>query len=254
MNQNKPKVAFFDFTGCEGCQLTVIDSLQTHPELLDAVEIIQFREAMSEREDEYQIAFVEGSCSRPEDEHRLHTIRDQADFVVALGACAHIGGVNSIRNLMLHDHVVRTVYGEGGKLYPNQPARPAMDIIPIDYFIPGCPINGQEFINIVKALLQGLQPSIPDYPVCIECKLKENICVLSFGAACLGPVTRAGCEAICPSFGVGCEGCRGMISNPNIRGLKLAFNEHGLDETILLEKFRLFQAYHLTELGLTQTV
>lgn len=245
MVQTKPRVAFFDFTGCEGCQLTVIDSLQTNPGLLDAVEIIQFREAMSEHGNEYQIAFVEGTCSRPEDEQRLQNIRDRATYVVALGACAHTGGVNSLRNLMLHEHVARTVYGEVGKRFSNQPSRPAREIIPIDFFIPGCPVNGEEFVRVTKAILQGSQPSIPDYPVCIECKLIENLCILSKGAPCLGPITRAGCGAICPSFEVGCEGCRGLISTPNFSALNLAFHKHGLDESSLLEKFKLFQAYHL---------
>jgi coenzyme F420-reducing hydrogenase gamma subunit len=245
MNQSRPKVAFFDFVGCEGCQLTVIDALQTHPELLDAVEIVQFREAMSECDDEYQIAFIEGSCSRPEDGRRLQAIRDQAKLVIALGACAHMGGVNSIRNSMLHDHVVRYVYGERGKFFPNEPARPAAEVISIDYFVPGCPINRNEFIGVISALLQGRAPFIPDYPVCIECKLKENTCVLSRGGACLGPITRAGCDAICTSLGIGCEGCRGMTSNANLETLKLAFREHGLDEIILLDKFKLFQTYTL---------
>jgi len=97
-NNGKPKVAFFDFACCEGCQLTVIDALQTHLDLLDAVEIVQFREAMTEKGEDYQIAFIEGSCTRASDEARLKRIREQADIVVALGACAHLGGINALKN------------------------------------------------------------------------------------------------------------------------------------------------------------
>ena len=241
----KPKVAFFDFAGCEGCQLTVIDSLQNHPALLDAVDIVQFREAMSEKGDDYQIAFVEGSCTRPADENRLKTIREQAQIVIALGACAHLGGVNALRNWKSQAEVLRYVYGRMAVLQDSYPARPIEAVIPIDGFVPGCPIDRDEFVQIVKALLQGRQLRIPDYPVCVDCKLKENECIFNYGKACLGPVTRAGCGAICPSNGVGCDGCRGPISNPNMEGMKIALAEHGIDEDVFIKKIKLFQSYQL---------
>lgn len=245
MLANKPRIAFFDFTCCEGCQLTAIDSLQTHLELLDAVEIVQFREAMSERGDNYQIAFIEGACSRPADETRLRSIREQAEVVIALGACAHLGGVNSLRNWQSQSEVRRYVYGESGKQYPLSPATPIDAVIAIEGFVPGCPIDREEFVRVVIALLQNRQPRIPDYPVCVECRLQENICLFTQDISCLGPITRAGCGAICPTYAVGCEGCRGMISTPNIEGLKLAVSEHSLDETMLIEKMKLFQSYPL---------
>lgn len=258
MVANKPKIAFFDFTGCEGCQLTVIDALQTDLELLNAVDIVQFREAMSEKGQDYQIAFVEGACSRPEDEARLKEIRERAGVVIALGACAHLGGVNTLRSWQSQDKVQQIVYGKMGKTFAISQAQPIEAVIPIDGFIPGCPIDRKEFVRAVKALVQGRCPYIPDYPVCIECRLKENVCVMmgdtehrEDGKACLGAITRAGCGAICPTFGSGCDGCRGMISNPNISGLKLAFSEHRLGETALMEKMKLFQSYQVT--GITSS-
>jgi len=179
MSTNRPKVAFFDFTGCEGCQLTVVDALQKHPELLATVEIVQFREAISRKEDSYQIAFVEGSLSRTEDQDRLLTIRRNAGVVYALGACAHLGGVNAQRNWVSENEARRIVYGDFGKVYSTAPVSPVSSLIEIDGFVPGCPINGDEFIRIVTTLLQGRQPKLPVYPVCIECKLKENICLPS---------------------------------------------------------------------------
>lgn len=243
----KPKVAFFDFAGCEGCQLTALDSLQTHPELLDAVEIVQFREAMSEKGDDYQVAFVEGGFTRPQDESRLEEIRQRAQLVIAFGACAHLGGVNALRNWQPLDEVRRYVYGEMGRFQHSDAARPISEAIEIDGFIPGCPIDPREFIRVVTALLQGRKPTIPDYPVCVECKLNELACLFKQGKFCLGPVTRAGCSSVCPSYGLGCLGCRGQVSNPNFQALKMAMVEHCIAMEQLDDRLRLFQSFQLAE-------
>lgn len=241
----KPKVAFFDFASCEGCQLTVVDSLQTHLDLLDAVEIVQFREAMTEKGEDYQIAFVEGSCTREKDEARLFKIRDQADLVVALGACAHTGCVNALKNLQPSlDDVREYVYGDKADWYETYPARPISAVIDIDAFIPGCPIDREEFVKVVKNVLLGKKPGIPDYPVCVECKLKENVCLLLEGKPCLGPVTRAGCDAICPTYGDGCEGCRGYIPEPNENAMKDVLDEAGMTLDDIMSRMTMFNAYY----------
>jgi coenzyme F420-reducing hydrogenase gamma subunit len=236
----KPKVAFFDFTSCEGCQLTVVDSLQDHPELLDAVDIVQFREAMSEKGEDYAIAFIEGSCTRPGDEPRLRAIREQAAIVVALGACAHLGGVNAIRNRMPLQEVREYVYGDRAGWFETYEPRPIGAVIKVDAAIPGCPIDRREFIKAVTHLLQGRMPVIPDQALCIECKLKENICVYTQGKVCLGPITLAGCDAICPTYGDGCEGCRGLIANPNIEAMRQVMHEHGLTDEAIDAKLSMF--------------
>ena len=247
--KDRPKIAFFDFTGCEGCQLTALDSLQTNLELLEVIEIVQFREAMSMRDDNYQIAFVEGSYTRPADKNRLKAIREQAKLVVALGSCAHIGGVNSLRNLQSLENARRYVYGSMWKVFEADFAHPVSAAIQIDAYIPGCPIDRDEFVRAVKVLLQGRLPAIPDYPVCVECKLNEIGCVVLQGKACLGAVTRAGCGAICPAFRVGCEGCRGLISNPNLTWLESAHVERGLDKDELAAKIKLYTSYQMMESG-----
>ncbi|MFW6082706.1 MAG: NADH:ubiquinone oxidoreductase [Chloroflexota bacterium] len=240
----KPRVAFFDFASCEGCQLTVVDALQTHLDLLDAVEIVQFREAMTEKGENYQIAFVEGSCTREKDEARLFKIREQADLVVALGACAHTGCVNALKNLQPSlDEVREYVYGDKADWYDTYPARPISAVIDTDAFIPGCPIDREEFVSVVKNLLLGKKPGIPDHPVCVECKLKENVCLLLEGKPCLGPVTRAGCDAICPTYGDGCEGCRGYIPEPNERAMKDVLDEAGLTVEEIMSRMTMFNAY-----------
>ena len=246
-DNGKPKIAFFDFTCCEGCQLTVVDSLQTHLDLLNVIEIVQFREAISEKGEDYQIAFIEGSCSRPGDETRLIQIREQASVVVALGTCAHLGGVNALKSLHPLAEVRQYVYGDKADWYDTYDARPIEAVIPVDFAIPGCPIDRDEFVACVKALLLGMKPPIPDYPVCVECKLKENVCVFHKGGFCVGPITRAGCGAICPSYGDGCEGCRGVIPNPNRDSMKNVLAEYGLSTNDIMAQMTMFNTYQVQE-------
>lgn len=239
----KPQIAFFEFTSCEGCQLTVVDTLQTHPELLDVVDIVEFREAMSDKADHYDIAFVEGSITRPSDEEKLKEIREKAGLVVALGACAHLGGVNTIRNRMNLQDVREYVYGEKAELFETYPARPIEQVVDIDAYIPGCPIDRDEFVMVVGNLLQGRIPYIPDYAVCIDCKLRENVCMYQRGQACLGPVIRAGCGAICPAYGYACEGCRGFVPNANIVSIREVLKEHGMTEHEVDARLTVFLTY-----------
>jgi sulfhydrogenase subunit delta len=243
----KPKVAFFDFACCEGCQLTVIDALQTHLDLLDAVEIVNFREASSRQEHDYQIAFVEGSITREQDEERLLRIREQAGVVVALGACAHIAGVNALKNLHPLEDVRRWVYGDQADWYDTYAARPISAVVEVDAVVPGCPIDREEFVRVVKALLVGKQPPLPDYPVCVECKKKGNVCVFFLGKTCLGPITRAGCDAICPTYGDGCEGCRGLIPHPNEHAMQEVLDEAGLTVDQILSRMTMFNTYREPE-------
>jgi sulfhydrogenase subunit delta len=244
----KPKVAFFDFTSCEGCQLTVVDSLQTHLDLLDAVEIVQFREAISERGEDYAVAFVEGSCTRESDEERLKQIREQAAILVALGSCAHLGGVNAIKNLSPLENVRKYVYGDKYEWFSTYAARPISAVVKVDAVIPGCPIDREEFIQVVKAVLLGKKPPIPDYPLCVECKLKENVCLYDKGGVCAGPVTRAGCGAICPTYGDSCEGCRGMISNPNRDSMQSVMAARGLTVDDIMARMTMFNSYQLQQM------
>jgi coenzyme F420-reducing hydrogenase gamma subunit len=245
----KPKIAFFDFTSCEGCQLTVVDLLQTHPELLQVVEIVQFREAMSEKGEDYQVAFIEGSCTRQSDEARLQKIRQQAAKVVALGACAHLGGVNALKSLHPLDDVRQYVYGDQAEQYETYDARPIHAVIPVDFAIPGCPIDRDEFLACVKALLLGKKPPIPDYPVCDECKLRENTCLYKMGKTCLGPVSRAGCKAICPTYGQPCEACRGTITLANEKSIRNVLAEHGMTAEEINSMTTMFLAYQMQGKG-----
>ena len=172
---SRPKVAFFDFTSCEGCQLSKLNLEEDLLGILDLVEIVNFREAISDRRDDYEIAFVEGSISTPHCVERIHKIRRQATVLVALGACAHIGGVNAIRNRMNIDAVKEEVYGKDKYLFPSIKAQAVSDVVKVDFYVPGCPMDNQEFKRILSAILTGQHPFIPEFAVCVECKALTEV-------------------------------------------------------------------------------
>ena len=236
----KPKIAFFDFASCEGDQLTVINLEEALLDVLQHVEVVSFREAMKEHSDNYDIAFIEGSCTRPQDEERLKKIRANAKVVVAIGACATIGGVNCIKNTRPLEEVRKEVYGENWKLYDTYAARGIDKVIKVDYKVHGCPMTKSEFVKVVKALILGLKPDIPNYPVCVDCKQAGNICVFEKGDTCVGPITRAGCLACCVTEGAVCWGCRGLVDDPNMDAHKEVLQKYGLSVEELKNKFRLY--------------
>lgn len=246
---SKPKVAVFSFACCEGCGLQILNCEDELLDLLGAVDLVRWREAMSETAEEFDIAYVEGSVVQEKEKERLQWIREHSKTLVALGACATTGGLNMIRNFQPLDEVKKYVYGEEAKELKGFPwdvteqVLPLDQVVKVDYYIPGCPIRREEFLAVTLALLQGREPDIPDYPVCVECKLAENVCVFDKGMTCLGPVIRAGCRAWCPSYGSGCEGCRGLIPNPNINAAKDVLTEHGLTVEDILRQFRLYCGY-----------
>jgi len=239
----KPKVGIFDFASCEGCELQIVNLEEDVVGLVSAVEVVSFREAMKEHSDDYGIAIVEGSITRASDEARLRKIRENAEIVIALGACATIGGINALKNLHNLDEVKKTVYGDKADWFETYPARPIDAVVHVDYYVHGCPIDRNELLSVLKALLLGKEPEIPNYPVCVECKLAENQCVFEKGMFCLGPITRAGCNARCPSYGNVCVGCRGLVDNPNKESQREVLEKFGLTVDDILAKFTLFGTY-----------
>jgi sulfhydrogenase subunit delta len=237
----KPRVAFFDFASCEGCQL---EALNLNPdELLDlvmAADIVNFREAMSERSDNFDIAFIEGSVTREADVPRLGKIRQQAKILIALGACATIGGVNCLKNHMPMEEALKIVYGKDAGNYDTIPTRPIDEVVHVDYYVRGCPPVTSEVLKVIKAILLGKKPEIPNYPVCVECKWSGNVCAFERAMTCLGPVTRAGCGAICIKAGRNCWGCRGLVDEPNLDSEKDILREHGLTLEQALQKFQIY--------------
>lgn len=226
---SKPRIAIFDFACCEGCQLQIVNMEEELLDLISVVDPAQWREAISERSDEYDIAIVEGSITRPEDKERLKEIRAHANILIALGACATIGGVNKLKNRFDMEDVKRCVYNDAAEMthLNTEPARALDEVIKVDYKVHGCPINNKEFAYIVRCLLIGKTPLVPTYPVCVECKMKGNPCRYEYNEICLGPITRAGCEAKCPSAGFWCYGCRGYVENPNVNAAQDIMKYYG---------------------------
>lgn len=239
---SKPRVAIFDFACCEGCQLQIVNLEEEILDLISIVEPVEWREAMSEQSGEYDIAIVEGSITRPEDEDRLREIRSRAGILIALGACAAIGGVNKLKNNFEMDDVKRTVYGDAAKMahLGTMPTKALHEVVKVDYKVHGCPINRNEFASIVRCLAVGKQPFVPNYPVCVECKKKGNQCLFERNQLCLGPITRAGCDAPCPSAGSSCIGCRGYVDDPNVGAAKDVMNLYGKTVEELKSQMLLF--------------
>jgi coenzyme F420-reducing hydrogenase gamma subunit len=238
----KPKVAIFDFACCEGCQLQIVNLEEDILNLLNLIEPVEWREAMAEQSETYDIAIIEGSITRPEDEQRLYKIRERAKVLIAIGACAHTGGVNKLKNNFELNEVKRFVYKDAaGMAHLNTAAVKAVhEVVKVDYTVPGCPIDRGEFGEIIRALIMGRTPVIPDQPVCVECKRKDVTCRYLYNEVCLGPVTLAGCGARCPSKGHWCYGCRGYVADPNVNAAKDVMELYGRTPADLKSRMRLF--------------
>ncbi len=236
----KPKIAVFSFTCCEGCSLQILNCEDEMPSLVAALEFVNFREAMTERSDYYDIAFIDGACSMASEIKHVKEIREHAGMVIPIGACACLGGVNCLKNTYPMDELLKMDYREYADQYDTIPARPLRDVINIDYFIPGCPIVKPEFLRVVRDLLVGRIPFQPNDPVCSECKAAGNVCVFDKGLTCLGPVTRGGCSATCITGGAICWGCRGLIDKPNVNAEKQILTQAGLKTEDIVKKFSLF--------------
>jgi len=243
--QKKVRVAFFDFACCEGCQVELTNlSDPIFVGLLGHIEFVEFREVMTERTTEpIDIAFIEGSFTREADRPRLEEIRRRASIVVAYGACAATAGINALKN---HTTDYREfVYGKDAA-QPQLESRQALPIsaaIKVDYALHGCPMDRAEFVRVVSHLLHGKEPVIPNYPVCVECKLRETVCRYDLKDHCLGLVARAGCGAPCPADGIPCEACRGFWDHPNLESLEEVLRTRGgLPAERARDKTRMFTA------------
>ncbi len=242
---DKPRIAFFDFTGCEGCELNQLNFENQLLDMLAHVDIVEWREAMDDRPGEYDIAFVEGSLSTPDCIKRINDIRRRAKVLVALGACAVQGGINGMKNMRPIEEVREEVYGKDKYLFPTLPALPLSAVVKVDVNVRGCPMTQIEFLKVFTALVMGKQPVEPGSAVCVECKLKENECVYEKGMICLGPVTRGGCDAHCPTFGQYCTGCRGLVPEPNLKAMEEILVQHGLSVNEAWNRMHLYNSHEL---------
>jgi len=237
----KIRVGVFDFTGCEGCQLQLANKEDSLLDFLSLLEVVNFREVSSHRGQDYDIALVEGSISRDDEIERLKDIRAQAKVLVAIGSCACFGGVNSLKNHYPLKDVVKEVYGD--RHIETSEVKRVGDVVKVDMQIPGCPVSKSEVENIIVSIVTGAEVKIPKYPVCVECKQKLNTCVVDLGEICLGPITRAGCGAVCPTGKVGCLGCRGPAEDANYDSLMEILQAKGHSKAAIEERLRFFNAF-----------
>jgi len=236
---DKLTIGVESLSSCEGCSLVVLECEAELLDILQYVEVKSFREAMTERDDNVDIMFVDGAVTSPQDEEELREYRAKCKTLVAIGACACMGGLYALKNPQGKDVYAKRVYGEHADWYPTQDAMPLDAFVKVDLKIRGCPMSKPEFLEVVKSLVVGRTPHIPDYPVCAECKLRENACLWHKGEVCLGPIARAGCQAICPSYGGRCWACRGFISEPNKNAAKDVMEEFGLTVEDIKRQFML---------------
>ncbi|MCW8815887.1 MAG: NADH:ubiquinone oxidoreductase [Chlorobium sp.] len=235
------KIGSFDFTCCEGCQLQLANHESSLPAFLELLDIRNFREISSERHDDYDIALIEGSITRQDEAERLETIRKNAKVLVAYGSCACFGGVNSLKNNFPLDQTVREVYGD--KSVDTLPVRKISDVVKEDYSIPGCPVSKEEVERIIVSIATGSIISLPKYPVCVECKQRLNTCLFDLGEICLGPITRAGCDAVCTSGKTPCLGCRGPADDINFPSFMQLVSDLKLSRDELDEKLGFYNCF-----------
>ena len=241
IQQKRPKIAVFDFTGCEGCELQLTNKEETLGAFLNAVEVVSFREASSDEGDDYEVALIDGAVSRPDEIERLKAIRQQAKILVAMGSCACFGGVNRLKNAYDLDEANREVYGDCPK--ETMPTMAVGEVVPVDLQILGCPPTKDEIERVVQHLAWDLPLPSYAYPVCLQCKQRYTVCRFDMGELCLGPITRAGCNAPCPAGGLGCWGCRGPAEVTNYDEFFTLIKEKGFAEQEIKERLSFFGGF-----------
>jgi sulfhydrogenase subunit delta len=243
--RDKPRIAVFKFASCDGCQLSLLDAEDELLGVAAAVDIVYFPEASRTMlKGPYDIGLVEGSITTHHDAERIQQVRRQCRTLITIGACATAGGIQALRNWKDVDEFIRVVYATPQYISTLKMSTPIAEHVPVDFELRGCPINKHQLIELIIAMLAGRKPNIPAYSVCIECKRRGTVCVVvARSVACLGPVTQAGCGALCPSFDRGCYGCYGPMESPNTGSLTNQFRILGQSDQQIAQSFRSYNAW-----------
>ena len=249
---NRPKLAVWKLASCDGCQLTLLDCEDELLTLAGQVEIAHFAEASStEVAGPYDVSLVEGSVTTERDARRVKEIRATSRTLVTIGACATAGGIQALRNFADAAEFTSVVYARPEYISTLATSTPVADHVPVDFELRGCPIDKGQLLELLTAVLAGRKPGIPSHSVCHDCKLRGTPCVMvSRGIPCLGPVTQAGCGAICPAFGRGCYGCFGPMATPNIPALVAWLRRLGMTEE---ETDRMFATFNVASPAFAST-
>ena len=248
MKKEKLKIGVFGITGCAGCLLSVLyeDLFLEFTELLDVKSYPLVKQ--DKYEGNFDIVFLEGTVTYKDDIEMLKKLREKTKILVALGTCSCLGGVPTIRNFMDKDRLRNIVYPKVGYMSNIKP-EPIDRYVKVDYYIPECPPNKREISDFIKEILLGRKPLLYNKPVCVECKNRENLCLLEVNEACLGPITRGGCDAICPSNKIGCYGCRGKIDDANMDRFIKLLGEKGYSLDEIKKRMEVFSGIEFIENG-----
>lgn len=247
MAARKPKLAVWKFASCDGCQLSLLACEDELLELADRVEIAYFLEARRATvAGPYDLSLVEGSITTPEDEERIVEVRRASRNLVTIGACATSGGIQALRNFADAEEFVAAVYARPDYIATLETSTPISAHVPVEFELQGCPISKRQVLEVIGAFIGGRRPAIPSHSVCLECKRRGNVCVtVAHGTPCLGPVTQAGCGAICPAYDRGCYGCYGPMESPNTASLAGWMQDRlGAADPELVRRFRSFYGAH----------
>lgn len=241
----RPKLAVWKFASCDGCQLSLLDCEDELLAVADAVEIAVFAEATrAVVAGPYDLSLVEGSVTTAHDAERIKQIRAQSAALITIGACATAGGIQALRNFQDVADFTAAVYARPDYISTLATSTPISDHVTVDFELRGCPINKNQLLEVVAAFLSGRRPNTPGHSVCVDCKLRGNTCVMvAHGTPCLGPVTHAGCGAICPAYDRGCYGCFGPMESPNTRALSAEWLRLGVDQDQLKRTYHSFNAW-----------
>ena len=240
--RSRPRLAVWKFASCDGCQLTLLDCEDELLALGEAVEIAYFLEATrSTVEGPYDLSIVEGSVTTAEDARRIREIRAASRSLVTIGACATAGGIQALRNFADVEEYLRIVYATPAFISTLETSTPIAVHVPVDFQLQGCPVDRRQLLDVIAAFLHARRPNVAAHSVCVECKLRGNVCVMvAHGTPCLGPITHAGCGALCPSYRRGCYGCFGPAEDPNPPSLSDEFTRLGVGDVELVRMLRTF--------------
>ena len=243
--KRKLKLAVWKFSSCDGCQLSLLDCEDELLAIAAEIEIANFPEASRAIvRGPYDLSLVEGSVTTPHDAERIHQVRRASKHLVAIGACATAGGIQALRNFKDVNEFISIVYATPEYISSLNKSTPIADHVLVDFQLQGCPINKYQLLEVISALLNDRKPVTPPHSLCIECKRRGIVCVtVAHGTFCLGPVTHAGCGALCPTYQRGCYGCFGPMETPNTSSLSDWWSQLRTPDDALCRAFRTFNAY-----------
>jgi sulfhydrogenase subunit delta len=226
------RLAVWKFASCDGCQLSLLDCEDEILAVAGAIEIAYFPEASRRMmPGPYDLSIVEGSVSTPEELHRIEKVRAESKFLVTIGACATAGGIQALRNGRDIEEFKSIVYAKPEYIETLSSCTPISAHVKVDFELRGCPINKAQLLEVLTAYLQDRRPNIENHSVCEECKSRGNPCIMvTRGVPCMGPITHAGCGAICPTYERGCYGCYGPKENANTLALAKMWRDQKIPE------------------------